>query len=420
MSVRIGGKIVAGGVSKDGLAKTDFSNITNESRNVVNWSTNATNCLKRKTPQNISLELKKTEGSNLYAWYELFNEDNKIYSKTETVVVGDYLYTSDNVSFCRVSEVVSESEINVITNEDESIMSFVRDSMNDIINETISLISKAGSKVCVPNGKNADGSNKFDEVTVVSDITNTTTGAGEKMFLSVYNNGGHLFAGYTTGGTVTERPVSPINYVLYYNTTTNKVEFYNGSTWISNCSFPISLYTRGSTGATSIDQVFNTVGYIGSTAFALPNITILIPNRRNADGSLNNLELVTDKVSISEIPEKETTYHVFLDQLGNLGFWETDSTYTNYYPTPTTGKNWLVYDEDLNVYRESNNGGEYYDKFICIIGTLSNKKVKSFKIKNVLRFVDYSDYDTLFDNRIRVVSTPPVEAEANTYYFITG
>lgn len=415
MSVRIGGKIVAGGVSKDGLAKTDFSNITKESRNVVNWSTNATNCLKRKTPQNISLELKKSEGSNLYAWYDLFNEDNKMYSKTETVVIGDYLYTSDNVSFCRVSEVVSESEINVITNEDETIMSFVRDSTNDIINETISLISKAGSKLYVPNGKNADGSNKFDEVTIENDIVKTDWGnITGYVLLLVKNSRDYIYATNCESGTSTD-----VVGGGYYRTNENYI-YPNNDSSLDKYSFPIgSLHLTDGTPDSKI-QVFNTVGYVGSTAFALPNLTILIPNRRNADGSLNNLELVTDKVSISEIPEEETTYHVFLDQLGNLGFWETDSTYTNYYPTPTIGKNWLVYDEDLNVYRESNNGGEYYDKFICIIGTLSNKKVKSFKIKNVLRFVDYSDYDTLFDNRIRVVSTSPVEAEDNTYYYVTG
>lgn len=415
MSVRIGGKIVAGGVSKDGLAKTDFSNITNESRNVLNWSTNATNCLKRKTPQNITLELKRCEGSNLYAWYDLFNEENKMYSKTETVVVGDYLYTSDNVSFCRVSEVVSESEINVIANEDETIMSFVRDSTNDIINETISLILKTGSKVYVPNGKNADGSDRFDEVVVENDVVKTDWGniTGEVLLL-VKNSGDYIYATNCESGTSTD-----IVGGGYYRTSENYI-YPNNDSSLDKYSFPIGLMHLTDGTPDSKIQVFNTVGYVGSTAFALPNITVLIPNRRNEDGSLNNLELVTDKVSISEIPEKETNYHVFLDQLGNLGFWETDSTYTNYYPTTTTGKNWLVYDEDLNVYRESNNGGEYYDKFICIIGTLSNKEVKSFKIKNVLRFVDYSDYDTLFDNRIRVVSTPPVEAEANTYYYVTG
>ena len=46
----------------------------------------------------------------------------------------------------------------------------------------------------------------------------------------------------------------------------------------------------------TIIQVFNGFGYIGSTIFALPGVEGLIPNYRNVDGSLNNVEWTCNSV----------------------------------------------------------------------------------------------------------------------------
>lgn len=52
---------------------------------------------------------------------------------------------------------------------------------------------------------------------------------------------------------------------------------------------PVCITTSAGGKITSIDQVFNGFGYIGSTMFALPGVSGLIPNGRNADGTLNNM-----------------------------------------------------------------------------------------------------------------------------------
>lgn len=122
----------------------------------------------------------------------------------------------------------------------------------------------------------------------------TTTGTptlkntgGSQMFLHITSGGTGLYAGYMTGGTVSERPSSPITYASYYNTNTKKCEYYNGSSWVE-VSLPIAIVTRGTDGYTSIDQVFNGFGYVGSTMFILPGVKGLISNGRNANGTLKN------------------------------------------------------------------------------------------------------------------------------------
>ena len=68
------------------------------------------------------------------------------------------------------------------------------------INLTLSngtLTLKAGSKVYVPNGKNADGSNRFDEVVVASDISGLGWSTLQGMFFVSPSKKEILFSGNT-------------------------------------------------------------------------------------------------------------------------------------------------------------------------------------------------------------------------------
>ena len=75
------------------------------------------------------------------------------------------------------------------------------------------------------------------------------------------------------------------SYAAWYDTTNKVIKLTNdgGSTWIGDNSFPLCVYKSTGSAATSIDQVFNGFGYIGSTIFALPGVEGLIPNGRNVD-----------------------------------------------------------------------------------------------------------------------------------------
>lgn len=167
------------------------------------------------------------------------------------------------------------------------------------------LTLKAGSKVYVPNGFNGT-TPKFDVITLTEDKSRigsvTTTGtsmvctyfSGEP-FVYAYSGDG-ISQGYFSG------PTAPTGhtYMVWYDTANNiiKTTTNGGSTWDSYRSFPIAIvsYSSDSSGFTSIDQVFNGFGYIGSTVFALPGVKGLIPNGRNEDGSLKNIEFTTSNM----------------------------------------------------------------------------------------------------------------------------
>jgi hypothetical protein len=326
----------------------------------------------------------------------------------ERILCKDYAETANNSA--QMSKQYANDKINQ-TYLSNNIIEIPQDIKLELADGVLTL--KAGSKVYVPNGIG-----KFDVVTVAKDISNNTTGAGEKMFLSVYNNGANLFSGYTTGETVTERPVSPINYALYYNTTTNKVEFYNGSTWISNCSFPISLYTRGSLGATSIDQVFNGFGYIGSSKFRLPGIEFLTPNGRNDDGTLRSDKKVTQNVSVSTYGYQPVNQQWFITETGNT----RSSAYIiqDNEPTPIRYSFWYSPLKNLLYFCTDTTIGweERHDYVLAAknIYTDSTYKITSIDFVKPFRVANGNDVATI-DN-FRVVSTLPSTPFDDVFYFI--
>lgn len=236
------------------------------------------------------------------------------------------------------------------------------------------LTLKAGSKVYIPNGKNADDSLKFDEVTIQSDVNGGQAGTNNNVFylLNPTRTGmsscaeNNMYSGATepTGTT----------YAVWYDTTNNRIGLRNtgASTFTFGYSFPITTANISSNLVTSINQIFNGFGYIGSTIFALPGIEGLIPNGRNPDGSLNSAKVTTDSVSI--LTGAST---------GNYILTIRDAGYVD---------NWSIarYNEDKNiVYRIDNN----QQVMLCFCGHLSREsgRVTSFSPKSVFRAVDRND-----------------------------
>lgn len=82
---------------------------------------------------------------------------------------------------------------------------------------------------------------------------------------------------------------------VFFNTTDKKFYIYQND-WSEWGVSIVGMATLSNGTVTSIDQVFNGFGYIGSTIFALPGVEGLIPNGRNADSSLNNIKWKADSV----------------------------------------------------------------------------------------------------------------------------
>ena len=189
------------------------------------------------------------------------------------------------------------------------------------------LTLKAGSKVYVPNGFNEDGSKRFDEVIVPSD-----KGCGPHL----YNNS-NLIAAYlpsfgslnTSGGNPTHEgttlpgaSASGYTYSFFYNTSENKC--YHSTTsgdtfiWVES-SLPIGIVTRtAEVGYTTINQIFNGIGYIGSTIFALPGVKLLSSNGWNEDGTYKNEYIEIKKVLTRTMPYAVNNGYIYLYE-NNIG-----------------------------------------------------------------------------------------------------
>ena len=179
------------------------------------------------------------------------------------------------------------------TNVTNCITEIPQDIKLELNNGTLTL--KAGSKVYVPNGVGV-----FDVVTLTADKTSTQLSNDTRLY---FYNGSYIEKFPVTQCYSGSTAPSGQTYMFWYDTTNNVVKrtTNSGSTWESGWSLPFCIATASSGALTSIDQVFNGFGYIGSTVFYLPGVKGLIPNGRNADGSLKNIEWVTTYVLTNQV-----------------------------------------------------------------------------------------------------------------------
>lgn len=162
---------------------------------------------------------------------------------------------------------------------------------------------KAGSKVYVPNGFEQDGTTpKFDVKSISSDIIRTKSQSlYDVPTAMICLRGNANFIDFWLPGNYYSGATEPSSGTIWYDTSTNLIKRKDNGTWVSEgASFPLGLARVTTTdGFKELNQIFNGFGYIGSTAFALPGVKGLIPNGRNADGTLNNTNFTIDSVKIA-------------------------------------------------------------------------------------------------------------------------
>lgn len=229
------------------------------------------------------------------------------------------------------------------------------------------LTLKAGSKVAIPNGVDV-----FDEVITQTDVSATHTGNNGASFVYYRKATNDLvFSSVSTTGSGTTPPSSN---AVYYNTSTNTINNINSSGAITDIrSLPLAIVQR--TGSiSSIDKVFNGFGYIGSTMFADKGVKGLIPNGRNADGTLNNIEFETQSVLTRTITNTSSTKGFIALNADNLIAYAKTST--------------RYYDEEKNYFFNGVNtlGIIVAGDFITVSGVFTE-----LEPKNVFNAVDYND-----------------------------
>ena len=165
-------------------------------------------------------------------------------------------------------------------------------------------------------------------------------------------------------------------------------------------SLPIGIYQRTNGVATRIDQVFNGFGYIGSTIFVLPGVKGLIPDGRNKDGTLKNIEFTTSSVltSTQEVTGWNGKWSLYLSA-SSIGYHPTELEYisdtkpnsvyttTAYWYSPLDNK--LYFTQDTGATWTQSTG------LHCVDYTENSSKITSITHKTAFHAVDYKDFSDL-------------------------
>ena len=370
--------------------KTEIPTKVSELENDLGYATNdvidskITNCI-TEIPQDIKLDL---EEYTIYGW-ELPRILDVIYTKSATPQVNDKVYENgQEIGYVSQFSGSTMTAVATVGNgagfPSGAELSFNRMSDYDSIETNVTL--KAGSKVYVPNGFESDGTTPhFDEVVIESDVSRCYFGGSLGETLLFYVGDGNGIGQCITSKCQSGTTTSSNGY--YYNTSTNTI-YNNGIS--HSISLPIALITITTGAVTSIDQVFNGFGYIGSTIFALPGVKGLVPNGRNADGTLKNTEIVVSNVGTKQ-GSGSFTMEAIVEQNGYMQFNQI-TTVRNASEISSLGWYYSIEDNILGVYTPSTQTWTQTNSYV-IGGTVDfvDSKITSFTPKLPFRAVDRND-----------------------------
>lgn len=299
---------------------------------------------------------------------------------TDDVQGGTSVYTKNEVN--ELLDVKANTDLDNLTSTGKNIANWSNNVTNcvteipqdikiELNNGTLTL--KAGSKVYVPNGVGV-----FDVVTVPSDaVFHTGTIGSSTLDLMFCCNltggfGARAELNYFESGSTEPSNTSHI----WYDTTNNAIKAYENGSWVRKYSLPIGIYHRENGNAVSIKQVFNGFGYIGSTVFALPGVKGLIPNGRNADGTLKNTEFETQSVLTQTRGLSGENKPLVLK----------DNEFSNYITAD--------YNEELNL-NISSAGGNIRRAVVGTWSANSSGVITSFTPKTTFQALDRNDSSTI-------------------------
>lgn len=269
------------------------------------------------------------------------------------------------------------------------------------------LTLKAGSKVYVPSGFESNGTTKkFDTRNISDNITTTDTRNGKWL---VFTSSRDLVLDSTNIGSGTSFPSDPATAQKFYNITNNKIYRYDGTSWLENgYSFPLAIVTVSNGAISSIDQVFNGFGYIGSTVFVLPGVKGLIPDGRNKDGTLKNIEYTTSSVltSTQEVTGWNGKWSLYLSassiryhptELEYISDTKPTSVYTTtaYWYSPLDNK--LYFTQDTGATWTQSN------ELHCVDYTENSSKITSITPKLTSPSINVEQQYTMTDDEYRLI-----------------
>jgi len=216
-----------------------------------------------------------------------------------------------------------------------------------------------------------------------------------------------------------------------YDTTTNKIHWFNanGVEQADDCSFPIAIVHTTSGVIDEITQVFNGIGYIGSTLFALPGLKCLGADGRNADGTLKSYATTVSAVTTTTPSTSNGTIEIVIKANSMQAPGGHVRTVKNMNGITSGSAAWYysIDDNICGVYTPSTQTWSQTGN--CLIGTvtMSSGKVASLNTKQVFHAVDYSDTEYIAHQAMpsdRYVDltlgndNDPLTAPADGYYML--
>ena len=309
----------------------------------------------------------------------------------------------------------SEYEEGALTTKSPSVKQ-VRDSFADLDGRITNCITKIPQDIKLELNDGTltlkAGSKIYDEkgnpIVINNDIS--TDGAANRQTMLFYRSGvlQRIDAIYTYSGDTAPEVTS--TFAMWYDTANKLIKFTNnnGEHWVSGYSYPLCIATETNTGFTSINQVFNGFGYIGSTVFALPGVEGLIPNRFIGK-QRNNIKFTTTRV-ITFSPTTGTN-NVLLTLTANRFFWNNSARY-----------------DQENNYNLNDVG--IISQLILGYANVVSGRVTSFNPKTIFQATDYYDFKQLDDSAAKLGEnntftgintfrqTPFMNTSGNSYGFI--
>ena len=237
-----------------------------------------------------------------------------------------------------------------------------------------------------------DGSKFFYAIEIQSDVSlsslNLNTGTKALIYYNPAEGNFGAMDRYISGTTA---PTT--TFTLWYDTNTNLVKKIEGTVGVTayNCCFPLGVVTAGDNKTVaSLDQIFNGFGYIGSTLFALPAIRGLVPNGRNADGSLKNIEFTLDTVSTMNYPAAGDEVIVSINKTGSI---MGTAAYFIESETEPSGNYILWYKPSENIIRYKSTGSFSNITITLLIGKFSSTatRITYFNTKTTFQAVDRNE-----------------------------
>lgn len=187
------------------------------------------------------------------------------------------------------------------------------------------------------------------------------------------------------------------NTQFWFDTNNNLVKEYGNKAFTGKiCSFPLGIGTIGANDTLpKISQVFNGAGCIGSTIWADKGVKGLIPDGRNSDETLKNIEYTSDKLVLRTYTTNAFSEYIFLTPfdsrqiIGAGGYFYVDDE-NNYAITPSeklkgfpiaissrnnNGKSTQF--RNLKPYQAENHNADD-DMWVCLTKTLISYSTNNF------------------------------------------